>query len=110
MIDFCAYLRKEIKTIIRGLTNRLKLYVMISTDSVYDVCDPKVRIGPPREIDDIRPFTEKDIKKMASDEDYGHDKLKCEEYLRSHVADIEDGKFHTLFHDLTQFQDSHSCV
>ena len=61
VIDFCAYLRKEVKTIIRGLTNRLKLYVMISTDSVYDVCDSKIRIGPLREIDAIRPHNEKEI-------------------------------------------------
>ena len=93
VIDFCAYLRKEVKTIIRGLTNRLKLYVLISTDSVYDVCDTKIRVGPPREIDDLRPHGEKEIRKMAEDEDYGHDKLKCEEYLRSHVANLEDGKF-----------------
>lgn len=61
VIDFCAYLRKEVKSVIRGLTNRLKLYVFISTDSVYDVCDPKVRVGPPREVDDIRPHDEKEI-------------------------------------------------
>ena len=55
VVDFCAYLRKEVKTIIRGLSHRLRLYVLISTDSVYDVCDPKARSGPPKETDDIRP-------------------------------------------------------
>jgi len=97
VIDFCAYLRKEVKTVIKGLTNRLKLYVLISTDSVYDVCDVKIRNGPVREIDDIRPHGEKEIKKLAEDEDYGHDKLKCEEYLRSHVQDLDKGnKFNFL--------------
>lgn len=92
MVDFCAYLRKEVKTIIRGLSHRIRLYVMISTDSVYDVCDPKVRVGPPREIDDIRPQDEKEIERLAKSEDYGHDKLRCEEYLQNHVKDINSGK------------------
>jgi hypothetical protein len=60
-VDFCAYLRKEVKTVIRGLSHRLKLYVLISTDSVYDVCDHKVRNGPCKEIDDLRPADEKEI-------------------------------------------------
>lgn len=99
VIDFCVYLRKEIKTCIRGLSNRIKLYVMISTDSVYDVCDQTIRVGPPKETDDLRPHSEKEIKKLADDEDYGHDKLKCEEYLRSHVSNLSEGKRP----DLTRF-------
>ena len=92
VVDFCAYLRKEVKSIIKGLTNRLRLYVMISTDSVYDVCDPVVRVGPPREVDDLRPQDEKEIERLAKSEDYGHDKLKCEEYLRNHVSDPKAGE------------------
>ena len=91
VIDFCAYLRKEVKSVIRGLSKRLELYVLISSDSIYDVCDEKIREGPPKETDDIRPHSEKEIQKLADDEDYGHDKLRCEEYLRSHVADIKEG-------------------
>lgn len=91
VVDFCAYLRKEVKSVIRGLTNLIKLYVMISTDSVYDVCDPKVRNGPCKESDDLRPQNEKEIQTLAKNEDYGHDKLKCEEYLRNHVLDIKSG-------------------
>lgn len=91
VVDFCAYLRKEIKSCIRGLTNMLKLYVFISTDSVYDVCEEKVRDGAIREIDDIRPCNDEEIKKKAEDEDYGHDKLKCEEYLRSHIGAVNTG-------------------
>lgn len=89
VIDFCCYLRKEVKSVIRGLTGLLKLYVLISTDSVYDVCDEGVRTGLIKESDDIRPPTEAEIKKLAKDEDYGHDKLKCEEYLRSHITSFD---------------------
>jgi nucleoside-diphosphate-sugar epimerase len=38
------------------------------------------------EDDDIRPIDEEAIKKIAKREEYGHDKLKCEEYLRSHSS------------------------
>ena len=91
VIDFCAYLRKEVKSVIRALSRRLDLYVLISTDSVYDVCDETIRHRPVKESDDIRPHLDKDVKKKAEDEDYGHDKLKCEEYLRNHVSDLRDG-------------------
>lgn len=91
VVDFCAYLRKEIKSCIRGLSNMLKLYVFISTDSVYDVCDTEIREGPVKESDDLRPNDDAEIKKKADDEDYGHDKLKCEEYLRSHVGALNTG-------------------
>ena len=64
---------------------------MISTDSVYDVCDPGVRSGPIKETDAIRPLTQKEIKKMAKDEEYGHDKLRCEEYLSSHIKTFDQG-------------------
>lgn len=84
VVDFCGYLRKEVKSCIRGLENRLSLYIFISTDSVYDVCDPSIREGPVKESDDLRPCNDEEIKKKAEDEDYGHDKLRCEEYLRSH--------------------------
>jgi len=69
----------------------LELYVFISTDSIYDVCDPNIRSGPVKETDDLRPHSESIIKKLADDEDYGHDKLKCEEYLRNHVSEISSG-------------------
>jgi nucleoside-diphosphate-sugar epimerase len=91
VVDFCAYLRKEIKSAIRGLSGLLNLYVFISTDSIYDVCEVAVRKGAIRETDDLRPSDDKVIKEKAKDEDYGHDKLKCEEYLRSHVLDLEEG-------------------
>ena len=86
VVDFCAFERKEIKTIIRGLEHLLKLYVFISSDSIYDVCDASLR-KMPKIVEEyaIRPQDQKKVKKLNSDDDYGNDKLKCEEYLLSHV-------------------------
>lgn len=63
-----------------------KLYVFISSDSIYDVCDPKIRREDfIKETHSIRPENEKMIEELNDDEEYGNDKLKCEEYLISHV-------------------------
>ena len=46
---------------------------------------------PVREEKAIRPLWNKEIMASAEDEDYGHDKVKCDEYLKSHAADTRDG-------------------
>lgn len=86
VVDFCGFLRKEVKSVIRGLSGHVKLYVFISSDSIYDVCDSTLLSVPVKEDQDIRPTDPKKIDELAEDEDYGHDKLRCEEYLRSHVG------------------------
>lgn len=91
VVDFCGYLRKEVKSAIRGLSHRLKLYVFISTDSVYDVSDMAGLSTPVKEEESIRPSNNAEILKKAEEEDYGHDKLKCEEYLFSHCSQISEG-------------------
>lgn len=85
VIDFCAYHRKSIKSIVRGLANLVKLYIFISTDSVYDVCVKEIRDGFVKESDSLRPEKDQDIIKLAQQEGYGHNKLRCEEYLKSHA-------------------------
>lgn len=89
VIDFCAYERKHVKSVIRGLSDLTKLYILISTDSVYEVCAKEFRNGPIKESDSLRPEKEEDIKKLAKEEEYGHNKLRCEEYLKSHVYETK---------------------
>lgn len=91
VVDFCAYVRKDVKSVIRGLAQRARLYVFISSDSVYDVCDLAVRGESMLEDDDIRVESHKEIMRMKDEEEYGHDKLCCEEYLRNHLSKPEDG-------------------
>lgn len=91
VVDFCAYLRKEVKSAIRGLSNHVRLYVFISTDSIYDVCDKSVFTTPLKEEQDIRPSDPKKILALSEDEEYGHDKLRCEEYLKSHCLNLRAG-------------------
>jgi len=55
---------------------------------VYDVCDEKQRVLDDKdrikEESSIRPKDNQKIRKLAKSEDYGHGKLMCEEYLKSH--------------------------
>jgi len=82
VVDFSAFRRRNVKSVYNGLKGLIRLYILISTDSIYDVCDQKVR-NLPRIIEEfaVRPKDPKSIKKLKKDEDYGHDKLKCEEFL-----------------------------
>lgn len=85
VVDFCAYIRKHVKSVIRGLSKLVRLYILISTDSVYEVCAKEFRDGPIKESDALRPEHDEEIAKLSKDDPYGHDKLRCEEYLRTHV-------------------------
>lgn len=85
VVDFCAYVRKNIKSVIRGLADKVHLYVFISTDSVYEACATEVRSGPVKESDSLRPESLKEIRRLEQLDKYGHDKLRCEEYLASHA-------------------------
>ena len=88
VIDFCGYERKDIKPIIEGLGHVTRLFVFISSDSVYDVSDNQKLVHDHleriKEESAIRPDNDKEIRRLAKEEDYGHGKLCCEEYLLSH--------------------------
>jgi hypothetical protein len=43
VVDFCVFLRKDIKLVYRSLKHQIGLYVFISTDSVYEASDERVR-------------------------------------------------------------------
>ena len=93
VIDFCGYFRRHIKSVLKGLDGSVKLYIYISTDSVYDVCCKEFRSGLIQESDSLRPDTNAEINKLADMEDYGHNKLRCEEYLSSHVGLKSNGQY-----------------
>lgn len=94
IIDFCAFNRKEVKSIIKGLSKLALLYILISTDSVYDVSDLEKRVldHDSRILEEsaIRPLTNEAIDKLEKSEYYGHDKLRCEEYLASHQKTLQN--------------------
>lgn len=81
VIDFSSYKARQIKQVVEILRDRVGLYVYISTDSVYEVCDKK-HSGPTAEEDAVRPKSPKKRLQLKREEQYAHDKLACEEVLQ----------------------------
>ncbi|GAB1607278.1 uncharacterized protein LOC115213970 [Argonauta hians] len=80
VIDFSAYHPFAVREVLAIFRSKIGLYILISTDSVYDVC-MKNHTDPSRESDAIRPFDEATREDYAKNDNYGHLKLQCEEEL-----------------------------
>ncbi len=39
VIDFCCFQAKQVRSVNEALNKLVNVYIMISTDSIYDVCD-----------------------------------------------------------------------
>ncbi|CAF0818450.1 unnamed protein product [Brachionus calyciflorus] len=84
VIDFSAYKSRVIKNFFQDIpSEKVKLYILISTDSVYEVSE----INREREnlilyeTDSVRPENKSEREKLKELDSYGHHKLKCEEEL-----------------------------
>lgn len=86
VIDFSAYHQVAVSDVVTVLKNRIGFYVLISTDSVYEVCI-KNHTEPTRETDAVRPTNEALINEYNEKDDYGNRKLQCEEVLTSQKDD-----------------------
>jgi nucleoside-diphosphate-sugar epimerase len=82
VIDFSAYKSFALKESLKLLGDKCKLYVFISTDSVYEVCVRKQHLSKSEEVDSVRPLSKKEKKSLKRFDRYGHHKLKCEEHLQ----------------------------
>ena len=80
VIDFSAYSGDVVKDAVTLLKDKVGLYVLVSTDSIYDVCD-KDHDGPTKESDDIRVKDPNDRQAVNYHHDYGNRKLQAEEEL-----------------------------
>ena len=89
VVDFSAYNPYEVREAVAVLRGKVRLYIYISTDSVYEVCE-KNHAGPSRETDASRPETKEEQDKLNSQDDYGHRKLQGEEVL---MLQRQDGGF-----------------
>lgn len=43
MVDFSCFKAKQVRSVYEPLKGLVNLYILISTDSVYDVCEPSLR-------------------------------------------------------------------
>lgn len=80
VIDFSSYTAKQIQQVVDILKDRVGLYIYISSDSIYEVCQ-KDHVAPTKEEDAVRPKSAKKRMQLRKTETYGHEKLACEEVL-----------------------------
>jgi len=81
VIDFSGYSGFDTKESSAMLHNKVRgIYIFVSTDSVYDVCD-KTHDGRTKETDANRPEDEDEVKLRKHYYEYGHGKLEAEESL-----------------------------
>lgn len=80
IIDFSGFKTKEIKKICRVIPpEKIKLYIYISTDSVYEASISKIFTiddSDLKEIDSIRPSSKEEIKRLKKLDSYAHHKFK----------------------------------
>lgn len=80
VIDFSSYNARQMKQVVDILHGRVGVYIYISTDSIYEVCE-KTHSKPSIEEDAVRPKSPKKRLELKREEKYAHDKLACEEVL-----------------------------
>ncbi|ESN93641.1 hypothetical protein HELRODRAFT_180732 [Helobdella robusta] len=86
VVDFSAYSDHEIKEALKLLKHQAKLYVYISTDSIYDVCDTPDS-EPIKEESAIRPFDKDRRERLSEHHQYANKKFLAEEELMSKRKD-----------------------
>ncbi|XP_064651106.1 uncharacterized protein LOC135502313 [Lineus longissimus] len=86
VVDFSAYDVAVVTQALEILESKVGVYVYISSDSVYEVCD-KHHTDPTRETDAVRPDDMTRREELNKADDYGNKKLLCEEELiRANLA------------------------
>lgn len=85
IIDFSGYKPIYIHNVFKHIPHdMINLYIYISTDSVYEVCDTSSidhTTQLTQEKDAKRPKSQEEIERLKEFDDYGHEKLECEEAL-----------------------------
>ena len=79
IVDFSSYRPGELVELINLMRGKFGLYIYISSDSVYEVCQKAQEDS--RETDSIRPTDSAESEKLNKADSYGHNKLACEEVL-----------------------------
>ena len=80
VIDFSGFRGTQVEQSVGALKGISRLYIYISSDSVYEVCE-KSHKGPTEERDSTRPESVEERERLNLLDNYGHEKLQGEEAL-----------------------------
>ena len=81
VLDFSAVKALAIENTLKVLQGKVKVYIHISSDSVYEVSSLKTHDGYSKETDSGRPEDPVLREQYAQADDYAHEKMKGEEVL-----------------------------
>ena len=77
IIDFSAYKRRDVRNVLKDIpSEKFKRYILISSDSVYEVCNQTKKDELITEIDSVRPESKEEQKQLKENDSYGHHKLE----------------------------------
>lgn len=82
VIDFSGYKPSHIKDFMGKMRSKIRRYIYISTDSVYEVCQEPSHDGPTLEEDAVRPEDPNTREAYARKDPYGSAKLDCEDVIK----------------------------
>ncbi|XP_043219630.1 uncharacterized protein LOC122380493 isoform X2 [Amphibalanus amphitrite] len=85
VIDFSGYDADAVSQALDALAEKMKYYVFISSDSVYEVCEPSTGVLSHEEAA-VRPSDRRRRHDLASRDSYGDGKLSAEEVLRARAV------------------------
>ena len=84
VIDFSGFEPFMVQESVRMFGCNTDVYIYISSDSVYEVCINKTHSGPTKEEDAIRPEDKDERTRLSEADDYGDEKLQCEECIQDY--------------------------
>lgn len=66
----------------KKMRNKIRRYIYVSTDSVYEVCKEPSHEGPILEEDAVRPEDPREREEYAKRDLYGNNKLECKSHVK----------------------------
>lgn len=97
IIDFSGFKSKELSRILDAIpSEKIKVYIYISTDSVYEVSKLEKPLNCRlEEVDSIRPVSEEERKKLKKLDSYAHHKFK---YINRNIFIIQSYDYLVFFY------------
>ena len=96
VLDFSGYTPRVVAKALKVFGSKVGLYMYISTDSVYEVCEPPKVRGSTAENDAVRPTNAEDRVRMNEIDTYGNEKLEGEEASEEGLTSWNDFGFKSI--------------
>ena len=97
IVDFSTFDANAMRDAVSTFRDKAKMYIYISSDAIYDVCQPLGNGKPWEEDDAVRPESKEERDNLAKVEAFGEGKLAGEEVLMSQRRNDGEGIPYVIF-------------